>query len=50
MVVLPKREYTFENGAPAEGSKQFFSGNEDDLNSTMTRTWTSPGSRRRRCR
>jgi len=38
VVVLPPREYTFEHGAPFEGSKQFFSGNRDDLNSTMTRT------------
>ena len=38
VVVLPQREYTFEHGAPFEGSKQFFSGNRDDLNSTMTRT------------
>ncbi|WP_089018077.1 immune inhibitor A domain-containing protein [Micromonospora coriariae] len=38
VVVLPPREYTFENGAPFEGTKQFFSGNQDDLNSSMTRT------------
>ncbi|MFF4877004.1 immune inhibitor A domain-containing protein [Micromonospora sp. NPDC000668] len=38
VVVLPDREYTFDNGAPFEGSKQFFTGNQDDLNSTMTRT------------
>ncbi|MEH0971950.1 immune inhibitor A domain-containing protein [Micromonospora sp. CPCC 205546] len=38
VVVLPQRDYTFENGKPAEGTKQFFSGNADDLNSTMTRT------------
>ncbi|SCG18865.1 immune inhibitor A [Micromonospora echinofusca] len=38
VVVLPQRDYTFEHGAPFEGSKQFFSGNRDDLNSTMTRT------------
>ncbi|MEV4540551.1 immune inhibitor A domain-containing protein [Micromonospora echinaurantiaca] len=37
VVVLPPREYTFDNGKPFEGTKQFFSGNEDDLNSTMTR-------------
>ncbi|MFC3503850.1 immune inhibitor A domain-containing protein [Micromonospora krabiensis] len=37
VVVLPPREYTFDNGAPFEGTKQFFSGNEDDLNTTMTR-------------
>ncbi|PZG01320.1 immune inhibitor A domain-containing protein [Micromonospora deserti] len=38
VVVLPQREYTFENGKPFEGTKQFFSGNDDDLNNTMTRT------------
>ncbi|MGS2613757.1 immune inhibitor A domain-containing protein [Micromonospora sp. LZ34] len=38
VVVLPQREYTFNNGAPFEGTKQFFSGNEDDLNNAMTRT------------
>ncbi|MEH1055998.1 immune inhibitor A domain-containing protein [Micromonospora sp. CPCC 206171] len=38
VVVLPQREYTFQNGKPFEGTKQFFSGNDDDLNTTMTRT------------
>ncbi|MEU9510476.1 immune inhibitor A domain-containing protein [Micromonospora sp. NPDC048170] len=38
VVVLPKRDYTFDHGAPFAGSKQFFSGNQDDLNSSMTRT------------
>ncbi|WP_076469179.1 immune inhibitor A domain-containing protein [Micromonospora avicenniae] len=38
VVVLPQREYTFDHGAPFAGAKQFFSGNRDDLNSTMTRT------------
>ena len=38
VVVLPQREYTFQNGKPFEGTKQFFSGNADDLNTTMTRT------------
>ncbi|MFE9691699.1 immune inhibitor A domain-containing protein [Micromonospora sp. NPDC005806] len=38
VVVLPRRTYTFDNGAPFEGTKQYFSGNEDDLNTTMTRT------------
>ncbi|MEU6075832.1 immune inhibitor A domain-containing protein [Micromonospora sp. NPDC047074] len=37
VVVLPQRDYTFDHGAPFEGSKQFFSGNQDDLNSSMTR-------------
>ncbi|MBQ1026328.1 immune inhibitor A domain-containing protein [Micromonospora sp. C95] len=43
VVVLPEREYTFDNGAPYEGDKQFFSGNADDLNSTMTRTFDLTG-------
>nr|MDT0660085.1 immune inhibitor A [Micromonospora sp. DSM 115978] len=38
VVVLPQREYSFDLGAPAEGEKQFFSGNADDLNNSMTRT------------
>ncbi|MCI4063799.1 immune inhibitor A [Micromonospora sp. R77] len=38
VVVLPQREYTFQNGKPFEGEKQYFSGNDDDLNNTMTRT------------
>ncbi|MEH0982088.1 immune inhibitor A domain-containing protein [Micromonospora sp. CPCC 205556] len=38
VVVLPQREYTFQNGKPFEGTKQYFSGNDDDLNTTMTRT------------
>ncbi len=38
VVVLPKRTYAFDNGKPFEGSKQFFSGNDDNLNSMMTRT------------
>ncbi|MCM0675871.1 immune inhibitor A [Micromonospora phytophila] len=38
VVVLPQREYTFQNGKPFEGAKQYFSGNEDDLDNTMTRT------------
>ncbi|MER7439866.1 immune inhibitor A domain-containing protein [Micromonospora avicenniae] len=38
VVVLPQREYTFDHGAPFAGTKQFFSGNRDDLNSTMART------------
>lgn len=36
VVVLPKKEVTKDNGAPASGSKQFFSGSADDLNNTMT--------------
>ncbi|MEU7575084.1 MULTISPECIES: immune inhibitor A domain-containing protein [unclassified Micromonospora] len=38
VVVLPQRAYEFQNGKPFEGTKQFFSGNEDDLNTTMTRS------------
>ncbi|WP_091647471.1 immune inhibitor A domain-containing protein [Micromonospora pallida] len=38
VVVLPQRAYSFDNGKPFEGTKQFFSGNDDDLNNTMTRT------------
>ncbi|MFC0007817.1 immune inhibitor A domain-containing protein [Micromonospora siamensis] len=38
VVVLPKREYTFDYGTPFEGTKQYFSGNADGLNNTMTRT------------
>lgn len=38
VVVLPQREYTFDYGQPFEGAKQFFSGNDDDLDNTLTRT------------
>ncbi|MFC7549076.1 immune inhibitor A domain-containing protein [Plantactinospora sp. GCM10030261] len=38
VVVLPKRTYTFTPGKPFAGEKQYFSGNDDDLNNTMTRT------------
>ncbi|MEU5721372.1 immune inhibitor A domain-containing protein [Micromonospora sp. NPDC047738] len=38
VVVLPPRTYTFNNGKPFEGAKQYFSGNDDDLDNTMTRT------------
>ncbi|MFG1762222.1 immune inhibitor A domain-containing protein [Micromonospora parva] len=43
VVVLPQREYTFNYGAPFEGSKQYFSGNEDNLDSKMTRTFDLTG-------
>ncbi|MGK5737347.1 immune inhibitor A domain-containing protein [Micromonospora sp. URMC 103] len=43
VVVLPKREYTFDYGAPFEGSKQYFSGNDDNLNNTMTREFDLTG-------
>ncbi len=36
VVVLPKKEVTRENGAPASGSHQFHSGSGDDLNTSMT--------------
>ena len=36
VVVLPKKEVTKDLGAPATGSKQFFSGSGDDLSNTMT--------------
>jgi len=36
VVVLPKKNVTTDNGAPASGSKQFFSGAGDDLANSMT--------------
>jgi len=36
VVVLPKKEVTFELGAPASGEKQFFSAKGDDLANSMT--------------
>lgn len=36
VVVLPKKEVTVDNGAPASGSKQFFSGSGDDLANAQT--------------
>lgn len=36
VVVLPKKEVTKDNGAPASGIKQFFSGSGDDLTHTLT--------------
>ncbi|MBD8606084.1 immune inhibitor A [Aeromicrobium sp. CFBP 8757] len=36
VVVLPKKEVSKDNGAPASGTKQFFSGSGDDLSNTMT--------------
>jgi immune inhibitor A len=38
VVVLPQRDYEFDNGKPFAGEKQYFSGNADDLNNSMTRT------------
>ncbi|MCD9198278.1 immune inhibitor A domain-containing protein [Aeromicrobium wangtongii] len=36
VVVLPKKQIIRQNGAPASGTKQFFSGSGDDLNNSMT--------------
>jgi immune inhibitor A len=36
VVVLPKKNVTTDNGAPASGEKQFFSGSGDDLANSMT--------------
>ncbi len=36
VVVLPKKEVTTDNGAPASGTKQFFSGSGDDLANSQT--------------
>ncbi|SIN30329.1 immune inhibitor A [Micromonospora cremea] len=43
VVVLPQREYTFNYGQPFQGSKQYFSGNEDNLDNAMTRTFDFTG-------
>ncbi len=37
VVVLPKKSVTTDNGAPASGTKQFYSGSGDDLANSMTR-------------
>jgi immune inhibitor A len=37
LVVLPDKTVTTDLGAPFAGTKQFFSGNDDDLNTTLTR-------------
>ncbi|WP_290512694.1 immune inhibitor A domain-containing protein [Aeromicrobium sp.] len=36
VVVLPKKEVSIDNGAPASGTKQFFSGSGDDLANSMS--------------
>lgn len=36
VVVLPEKEVSFDNGAPASGSKQFYSTRGDDLANSMT--------------
>ncbi|WP_456237632.1 immune inhibitor A domain-containing protein [Actinoplanes oryzae] len=38
VVVLPDKEVTTELGAPFAGTKQYFSGNDDGLNTTLTKT------------
>ncbi|MEV6348003.1 immune inhibitor A domain-containing protein [Actinoplanes sp. NPDC051851] len=38
VVNLPDKEVTTELGAPYDGSKQFFSGNADDLNVSLSKT------------
>jgi immune inhibitor A len=42
VVVLPKKTVTTDIGAPAEGSRQWWSGQGDDLTATMTRPVTLP--------
>jgi immune inhibitor A len=37
VVVLPKKSVTTDLGAPFAGAKQYFSGNADDLNTSMTK-------------
>ncbi|WP_328478861.1 immune inhibitor A [Actinoplanes sp. NBC_00393] len=37
VVQLPEKPVQFQAGAPYAGTKQYFSGNEDDLENTMTR-------------
>jgi immune inhibitor A len=43
VVVLPKKRVTTEFGAPYSGSKQYFSGNADDLRNSMTRQFNLAG-------
>jgi immune inhibitor A len=42
VVVLPKKEVVTNLGAPAGGSNQWWSGDSDDRNATMTRSVTLP--------
>ena len=42
VVVLPKKEVVTELGAPAAGTKQWYSGAGDELENTMTRQVTLP--------
>ncbi|MEV4758211.1 immune inhibitor A domain-containing protein [Micromonospora sp. NPDC049559] len=43
VVVLPKKEVTHDLGAPFAGTKQYFSGNADDLDNTLTRSFDLTG-------
>ncbi|MGK5683584.1 immune inhibitor A domain-containing protein [Actinoplanes sp. URMC 104] len=43
VVVLPKKTVTTEFGAPYQGSRQYFSGNADDLRNSMTRQFDLTG-------
>ncbi|MEU8609821.1 immune inhibitor A domain-containing protein [Actinoplanes sp. NPDC048791] len=43
VVVLPKKRVTTEFGAPFSGSRQYFSGNADDLRNSMTRQFDLTG-------
>ncbi|GLY93796.1 immune inhibitor A domain-containing protein [Actinoplanes sp. NBRC 103695] len=43
VVVLPKKRVTTEFGAPYAGSRQYFSGNADDLRNSMTRQFDLTG-------
>src|SRR6185369_4241001 len=42
IVVLPHKAVDFDFGAPAAGSKFYYSGSADDLDTTMTRSVTLP--------
>ena len=42
IVVLPEKPVDFDFGAPAAGSKFYYSGSADDLDTTMTRSVTLP--------
>jgi immune inhibitor A len=42
IVVLPDKPVDFDFGAPAAGSKFYYSGSADDLDTTMTRSVTLP--------
>ncbi|MFC4108953.1 immune inhibitor A domain-containing protein [Micromonospora zhanjiangensis] len=43
VVVLPKKSVTTNLGAPFAGTKQYFSGNADNLDNTMTRSFDFTG-------